>query len=119
MMHEFSKESLRRVDPELWKDLLLCSGRRTIAQRRGRDRAVAIITRSEMGVIKVFRLIDNIRNSLSLRGPRWRWSSGGRSLRYFGKIAARIFAHLGLGRIASSYLEYLYRDISCIQYKAI
>jgi hypothetical protein len=53
-MHEFSKENLGHVDPELRKDLLLCSRRRTAAQRRGGDRAVAVITRSEMGVIKVF-----------------------------------------------------------------
>jgi hypothetical protein len=43
-MYEFSKESLRRVDPELQKDFILCSRRRTTAQRRGRDRAVAVIT---------------------------------------------------------------------------
>jgi hypothetical protein len=118
-MYKFSKEILRRVDPKFWKDLLLCSRRRTAAQRRGRDRAIAIITQSEMGVIKVFRVIDNIRNSLSLRGSRWRWSSGGRSLWHFGKIAPRILAHLGLGRIASSYFDSLYRDINCIQYWSI
>jgi hypothetical protein len=53
-MYEFSKENLRCIDPELWKDLLLCSRRRTAAQRRGGDRATAVITRSEMGVIKDF-----------------------------------------------------------------
>jgi hypothetical protein len=53
-MYEFSKENLRRVDPEFWNDLLLCSRRRTATQRRGRNRAVTVVARSEMGVIKIF-----------------------------------------------------------------
>jgi hypothetical protein len=53
-MYEFGKKNLRRVDPEFWKDLLLCSRRRTAAQRRGRDRAFAVIAQSEMGVIEIF-----------------------------------------------------------------
>jgi hypothetical protein len=118
-MYEFSKESLQRVDLELRKDLLLCSRRRTTAQRRSRDCAVAVIARSEMGVIEVFRIIDNICNSLFLWGSRWRWSSGGRSLWHFGEIAPRILTHFGLGRIASSYLDYLCRDINRIQYWSI
>jgi hypothetical protein len=56
---------------------------------------------------------------LSLRGPRWRRSSGGRSFRHFSKIAPRIFAHLGLGRIASSYVDHLHRDMDCIRYWSI
>jgi hypothetical protein len=70
-MYEFGKENLRRVDPEFQKDLVLCSRRRTAAQRRGRDCDVAVIARSEMGVIEIFRVIDNIRNSLFLWGSRW------------------------------------------------
>jgi hypothetical protein len=53
---------------------------------------------------------------LSFRGPRWRRSSGGRSLQHFGKIAPRIFAHLWLGRIASSYVDHLRRDVHCIRH---
>jgi hypothetical protein len=105
-----AKENLRCVNPELRKDLLLCSRRRAAAQRRGGDRTVAVITRSEMGVIRVFRIFDNVRNSLSLRGPRWRRSSGGRSFQHFSKIAPRIFAHLWLGRIASGYVDHLHKD---------
>jgi hypothetical protein len=76
-MYKFNKEYLRRIDPELRKDLLFCSRRRTAAQRRGGDRAVAVITRSKMNVIEVFRIFDDVRNSLSLQGPRWQWSGGG------------------------------------------
>jgi hypothetical protein len=100
-----TKENLRGVDPELRKDLLFCSRRRTAAQRGSGDSAVAIIPRSKMSVIKVFRIFDNVRDSLSLRGPWWRWSGGCRPLQHFGKVAPRIFAHLGLGRIASSYVN--------------
>jgi hypothetical protein len=53
-MYKFDKEYLRRVDPELRKDLLFCARGRMAAQRRGGDRAVAIITRSKMSVIEVF-----------------------------------------------------------------
>jgi hypothetical protein len=47
---------------------------------------------------------------LPLRSPRWRWNSGGRFLQDFGKVMPRIFAHLGLGRIAWSYVNYLHKD---------
>jgi hypothetical protein len=63
-----------------------------------------------MSIIEVFRIIDNVRNSLSLRGPRWRRSNGGRPFRHFGKVTPRIFTHLGLGQIASSYVNYLHKD---------
>jgi hypothetical protein len=53
---------------------------------------------------------------LSLRGPRRRRRNGGRSLRHFGKIAPRIFAHLRLRRVASSYVDYLFRDKHGIHY---
>jgi hypothetical protein len=63
-----------------------------------------------MSVIEVLRILDNVRDSLSLRSPRWRRSSGGRLFQNLGKITPRIFAHLGLGRIASSYVDYLHKD---------
>jgi hypothetical protein len=53
-MYEFGEENSRCIDPEFWKDLLLCLRRRAAAQGRGRDHAVAVIARSEMGVIKIF-----------------------------------------------------------------
>jgi hypothetical protein len=49
-----TKENLRCVNPELWKDLLLCSRRRATAQRRGGDRAIVVVARSEMGVVEIF-----------------------------------------------------------------
>jgi hypothetical protein len=42
-MYKFDKEHLQRVDPELREDLLVRSRRRTAAQRRSGDSAVAII----------------------------------------------------------------------------
>jgi hypothetical protein len=86
------------------------------AQRCGRDRAVAIIAQSEMGVIEIFRVLDNIRNLLFLWGSRWQWSGRGRSLRYFSKIVPRILTHFGLGRIASSYLSYLCKNSNRIRF---
>jgi hypothetical protein len=74
------KENSRCVDPELRKDLLLGSRRRTAAQRRGRDRTIVIITQSKVGVFRVLQIFDNVCNSLSLWGPRRQRSSGSRSL---------------------------------------
>jgi hypothetical protein len=62
MMLEFGKGNLRCVDSKFRKGLFPYSKRRTAAQRRGRDRAVVVIARSEMGVIEIFRVLDNIRN---------------------------------------------------------
>jgi hypothetical protein len=90
-----------------------------MAQRRGWDRAVIIVIRREMSVIEVFRIFDNVRDSLSLRGPRWRWSDGGRPFRRFGKVTSRIFAHLGLGRIASGYSNHLHEEEDCIRHRTI
>jgi hypothetical protein len=56
---------------------------------------------------------------LSLRGPRWRWSGGGRPLQHFGKVTPRIFAHFGLGRIASSYVNRLRKEKDCIRHWTI
>jgi hypothetical protein len=53
---------------------------------------------------------------LFLRGSRWRWSGRGRSLWHFGKIAPWIFTHFGLGRIASSYLNYLSKNSNRIRF---
>jgi hypothetical protein len=109
-MNKFGKEHLRCVDPELREDLLVCSRGSAAAQRRSGDSTVAIIPQSKMSVIEVFRIFNNVRNSLSLRSPRWRRSSGGRFLQNFGKVKPWIFAHLGLGQIASSYVKYLHKD---------
>jgi hypothetical protein len=67
-----------------------------------------------MSVIEIFRIFDNVRDSLLLRGPRWRWGGGGRPFQHFGKIAPWIFAHLGLGRIASSYVNHLREEEDCV-----
>jgi hypothetical protein len=110
MIYKFDKGHLRCVNPELREDFLVCPRGSTAAQRRSGDSTVAIISRSKMSVIEVFRILDNVRDSLSLRSPRWRRGSGGRFFQNLGKITPRIFAHLGLGRIASSYVNYLHKD---------
>jgi hypothetical protein len=118
-MYKFNKEHLRSVDPELRENLLVCSRGSAAAQRRSGDSAVAIIPRSKMSVIEVFRIFDNVRDSLSLRGPRWRWSGGGRSFQHFGKVTPWIFAHLGLRRIASGYVNHLCKEKGCIRHWTI
>jgi hypothetical protein len=53
-MYEFGKKNLRRVDPELRKDIFLCLRRTATAQGRGRNRAVVVITRREVGFVDIF-----------------------------------------------------------------